>query len=182
MQTRPENNSRLAFLDKVESKTAKINPHRKPSATTTSTSSKAASNSTPPPPPPAAPAPPLATHVGGSSSNNNGSSSGAQLELMTCPMCEFNSFSLEEISRHVDNVHLSGSANEPSSNSQSSSSYTSYPGNYQQQPIVLDNGQGQEICPHCSQRFFDPVQLINHVESVHSNSNSGGEQGGCSLS
>lgn len=179
MQTRPENNSRLTFLDKVESKTVKINPQRKPPASTTAISAKAISNNPLSPPPTAAPAPQLAAATPVGSSNSNNSGSGAPLELMTCPMCEFNSFSLEEISRHVDNVHLSGSSNGPSSNTQASSSYS---GNYRQQPTVVDNVQDQEICPHCSQRFFDPVQLINHVESVHSNSNSGGDQGGCSLS
>mmetsp|Transcript_7612 Transcript_7612/g.8059 ORF Transcript_7612/g.8059 Transcript_7612/m.8059 type:complete len:345 (+) Transcript_7612:82-1116(+) len=145
---------------------------RQQNSTTTTTTTTAAAAPLPPPPP-------YSTTTSTNSQNNNET-------IEPCPICGEVFNSLQLLTSHLDALHLSPSSSVSSSSSLSPSQRVSsselQQNSTNQDRQNNDSLTGREVCPQCSKRFNDIVELIQHVEKDHSSGSINKSNGdGCGL-
>jgi len=106
----------------------------------------------------------------GSSSSSSSSSSSGAVESHRCPQCNERFSSAVTLVGHFETAHPDSPSRTSNSNSKTSRTTSSSGGsglNASPLPPPPAGGVGQEVCPHCSQRFADVMDLISHVETMH---------------
>ena len=106
------------------------------------------------------------------SSSKSGAAAAAAAASETapsCPFCGLIDLSGGSLDEHVRRAHPEGQERQGHAPTRAAPAPAADPrGRHQGQ----GQGQGSEVCPQCSARFQDVLQLIQHVEAAHSSSSS----------
>lgn len=118
------------------------------------------------------------------SNNTNNTTNNETVEA--CPVCGEVFTSLQSLTSHLDAAHFSTPSQEVSNPTQtqsfsSTSSSTQNVQNNNNNTNNSNNNTGREVCPQCSKRFHDIVELIQHVERDHATTSTTKSGDNCGL-